>query len=157
LPKPSSYVYSSSKRLVAEIFATARAEQEDDWGLIVSFKPRRGWEKDPAFPDSLRRRGAVKPKDVISLEILDPQREVEAYHALKAFVESFGIRIEAARMKVAECNSKENNNLLSYSVMGPSSFQYIVFFSIMRLDLSFFFSGRYLVSKQRFWGRPASA
>jgi len=93
LPKIDSYVYASSNPLMAMIFATARAEQEDDWGLLITFKAGDGWEVDPQFPDSFRRRAPVPPNYIVSMNILDPQNEIVAYDKLKQIVESIGIKV----------------------------------------------------------------
>jgi len=94
LPKLDSYVYASSNPLMAAIFATARAEQEDDWGLLVTFRAGDGWEVDPQFPDSFRRRTPVPAAHIISMDILDPDKEIIAYNKLKQIAESIGIRVE---------------------------------------------------------------
>jgi len=94
LPKIDSYVYATSNPLIAAVFAAARAEQEDDYGLIITFREGEGWEIDPQFPDSLRRRESVSPSDIISTKILNPEKEVEAYSKLKEIAEAIGIKIE---------------------------------------------------------------
>jgi len=94
LPKLDSYVYASSNPIMAVIFATARAEQEDDWGLLVTFKAGDGWEVDPQFPDSFRRRTPVSPAHIVSMDILDSEKEIVAYDKLKQIAEKIGIRVE---------------------------------------------------------------
>jgi len=94
LPKLDSYVYASSNPIMAAIFATARADQEDDWGLLVTFKAGDGWEVDPQFPDSFRRQTPVPAVHIVSLGILDPEKEIVAYNKLKQIAESIGIRVE---------------------------------------------------------------
>ena len=94
LPKPESYVCASPKRVIAAVFATARAEQEDDWGLIVALLKRGDWEVDPRFPYSLRCKEAVPPSDIVSFEILDPETEIEAHGHLKEIVQALKIRVE---------------------------------------------------------------
>jgi len=94
LPKLNSYVYATSNPAVAAIFATARATLEDDYGLVVMFKKGKGWEVDPQFPVSLRRRDPVSPSEIVSIEVLNPEKEVEAYSKLKEIVELIGIKVE---------------------------------------------------------------
>lgn len=91
-PKLDSYVHATSNPVIAAIFAAARAEQEDDYGLIVMFKEGKGWEVDPQFPDSLRRRKPVSPSDIVFIEILDPEKEIEAFSKLIEIAESIGIK-----------------------------------------------------------------
>jgi len=93
LPKPNSYVYACSDPRIAAIFATARAEQEDDWGLLVTFKAGDGWEVDPQFPASFRRRAPVPPEHIITLTILQPEEEIQAYSKLKQIAEKIGIKV----------------------------------------------------------------
>lgn len=93
LARPDSYVYATSNLLIAAVFATARAEQEDDWGLIVAFKANGDWEVDPQFPESYRRRQDVSISDILSIEVIDPMKEVEAYNWLKQFVDTMKIKI----------------------------------------------------------------
>jgi len=94
LPKLNSYVYAASNPVTAAIFAAARAEQEDDYGLIVMFKEGEGWEVDPQFPDSLRRRNPVPPSDIVSTQILNPEKEIEAFCKLIEIAESIGIKVQ---------------------------------------------------------------
>ena len=55
LPKPGSYVYATPNLRIAQVFATARGELEDQWGLIVKFVADDfPWETDNLFPESLR-------------------------------------------------------------------------------------------------------
>ena len=51
---------------MAAIFATARADQEGDWGLVISFVAGEGWEVDPRFPDSYMRKESVPPEDILT-------------------------------------------------------------------------------------------
>jgi len=94
LPKLDSYVYASSNPIMAAIFATARAEQEDDWALLVTFKAGDGWEVDPQFPDSFRRRASIPPAHIVSMDILHPEKEIVAYNKLKQIAEKIGIKVE---------------------------------------------------------------
>jgi len=94
LPKLDSYVYATPNPVIAAIFATARAQQEDDYGLIITFKEGDGWEVDQQFPDSLRRRNPVSPSDIISTAILNPEKEDEAYSKLKEIVaKKIGVKV----------------------------------------------------------------
>lgn len=94
LAKPDSYVYATSNPTVAAVFATARATQEDDWGLIIAFKKTDNWEIDPQFPHSFRRRQNVPASDIVTMGILDPAKERKAYIWLKKSVKAMKIRIE---------------------------------------------------------------
>lgn len=94
LPKVDSYVYASANPVMAAIFATARAEQEDDWSLLVTFKAGNGWEVDSQFPESFRRRTPVPPAHIVSMDVLDPEKEIVAYNKLKQIADSIGIRVE---------------------------------------------------------------
>jgi len=94
LPKLDSYVYAASNPIMAAIFATARAVQEDDWGLLVTFKAGDGWEVDPQFPDSFRRQTPIPPSHIVSMDILDPEKEIVAYDKLRQIAEKIGIRVE---------------------------------------------------------------
>lgn len=93
LPKLGSYVFASKNYRIASIFAAARAEQEDDWGLVVSFETDgKDWEIDPQFPESYRSKETVPgPFDFY---ILDPDVEIQAYAHLKEIVKKLRIRIE---------------------------------------------------------------
>ena len=93
LARPDSYVYATLNPLIAAVFATARAEQEGDWGLIVAFKANGDWEVDPQFPESYRRRQDVPVSDILSIEVIDPVKELEAYNWLKQFVDAMKIKI----------------------------------------------------------------
>ena len=93
-PKIGSYVYAATHPSIAAIFATTRADQEDDWALLVTFNKRGEWETDPQFPHSVRSRNAVAPCDVISLQILHPEKEIDAYNKLKEIARTIGIKIE---------------------------------------------------------------
>jgi len=93
LPKLNSYVYACSDPRIAAIFAVCRAQQEDDAGLIVSFKAGNGWEVDPQFPESYRRREPITPSDIISFNILTYDEEDKAIQKLKQIAESIGIRV----------------------------------------------------------------
>jgi len=94
LPKLNSYVYACSDPRIAAIFAVGRAEQEDDTGLIVTFKAGDGWEVDPQFPHSYRRREPITPSDIIAFNILTYEEEDQAILKLKQIAESIGIRVE---------------------------------------------------------------
>lgn len=94
IPKIASYVYAATHPVIAAIFATARADQEDDWALLITFNKKGEWESDTQFPHSVRSRNAVAPSDIISLQILDPEKEVEAYNKLKEIARTIGIKIE---------------------------------------------------------------
>jgi len=94
LPKLNSYIYASSDPRIATIFAVVRATEEDDWAMVVSFKAGDGWEVDPQFPNSFRRRDPVPPCHIVSVEILHPEKEIEAYDKIKQIAESIGIRVE---------------------------------------------------------------
>jgi len=94
LPKLDSYVYASENPLIAAVFAAARAEHEDDWGLLVTFKASVGWENDPKFPLSQRSRDPVPAADIINLQILDPDKEVEAFRFLRGIVDTMKIQME---------------------------------------------------------------
>lgn len=86
LPKLDSYVYGTYHIDVAIVFAAARAELEDDWGLLVTFVADGDWEIDPLFPHSLRSRQAVGPNNILSMRIVDPQDELGAHAWLKDMV-----------------------------------------------------------------------
>ncbi|UCE16722.1 MAG: hypothetical protein JSV12_03730 [Candidatus Bathyarchaeota archaeon] len=89
LPKLDSFVYASEVRKITCVFATARGELEDDWGLIVKFKTEKeGWVRDPQFPDSLKSVDAVKPEDILDFEILDLEEELQCSEWLKAKVKT---------------------------------------------------------------------
>lgn len=94
VPKVASYVYAATHPVIAAIFATARADQEDDWALLVTFNKRGEWETDPQFPHSVRSRNAVAPSEIISLQILHPEKELEAHNKLKEIAHTIGIKIE---------------------------------------------------------------
>ncbi len=88
-----SFVYASTNPLMATVFAAARAEQEDDWGLLVAFTANKeDWEIDPSFPESFRRKKSVPPSEIILMEVLDPSSEIVATERLREFIK--GIRIE---------------------------------------------------------------
>lgn len=97
LPKPDSYIFASRSRMVAAIFATARAEIEGDWGMVVVFLERGEWEIDPAFPDSVRSKATVDASDILKCEIINPSHEIEAYNFLKQVVKALKIRMEGRR------------------------------------------------------------
>jgi len=86
LPKLGSYVYGTYHIDVAIVFATARAELEDDWGLLVTFGADGDWEIDPLFPHSLRSPQDVAPNNILSMRIVDPQEELGANAWLKDMV-----------------------------------------------------------------------
>ena len=93
LPKLGSYVFASKNSIIASIFAAARAEKEDDWGLVVSFETdERDWEIDPQFPESYRTKKSVSGP--LSFHILNPEAEIEAYEELKRIAKELQIRIE---------------------------------------------------------------
>jgi len=61
---------------MALVCATTRAELEGDWGLIVKFHARGKWERDPAFPNSVKSTDAVAPEDIVDLEVVDTPRRI---------------------------------------------------------------------------------
>jgi len=93
LPKLDSYVYASSNPLIALVFAAARAEHEDDWGLLVAFKACGSWETDSKFPLSQRSKDPVAPANIINMQIIDPEKEVAAFRLLGKIVDQMKIRI----------------------------------------------------------------
>jgi len=96
VPEPGSFVYASPDRLMAVVFAAARAELEGDWGLIVQFETKRPWQRDPQFPNSVKSSEPVPPQAIKNLETVDPEEEYQAYQWLKIFVAS--IRLENAHV-----------------------------------------------------------
>jgi hypothetical protein len=97
LPKPDSFVFASRNHLIASIFATARAEQEDDFGMVVVFTKRGTWEIDTQFPNSVKSSMLVETSDIMRYDIINPERELEAYNFLKKVAEILGIRIEGRK------------------------------------------------------------
>jgi hypothetical protein len=82
--------------MTAAIFSVARADHENDLGLVVAFKSGEGWEIDPRFPDSYRCRQRVPPKDFLFLNVIDSTKEIEALEWLRKKVVEFGIKWEAS-------------------------------------------------------------
>lgn len=97
LPKPESYVFASRSHMIASVFATARAEQEDDFGMVVVFLEKGEWETDPQFLNSVRSKAPVDTSDILKYYIINPEREIEAYGFLKQLGEFLGIRIEGRK------------------------------------------------------------
>lgn len=94
IPLPDSYVHASPIREVALVFAAARGELEDDWGLLVQFLGQgKAWEIDPLFPGSLRTVQSISKKDIVSLEIVDPQEELKVYAWLKELVKTIFLAV----------------------------------------------------------------
>lgn len=87
LPKQGSYVYASPLRMVAVVFAAARGELEDQWGLLVKFNSKGEWETDELFPNSVRSSQPVPPEDILSMELIHPEEEVRAHQWVKRVVE----------------------------------------------------------------------
>ena len=83
LPKPKSFVYASPLRIVGVIFASARSELEDDWGMVVHLKDRGSWEIDDQFFASLKTPKAITPEEIVKVEIVDPQEELDSFAWLK--------------------------------------------------------------------------
>jgi len=86
-------VYASSNPLIALVFAAARAEHEDDWGLLVTFKTDGAWEDDLKFPLSLRSKDSVAPANIINMQVIDPEKEVAAFRFLSRIVDQMKIQI----------------------------------------------------------------
>ena len=84
LPKLDSYVYASENKVIASIFATARAEQEDQPALVIAFKPAGDWTVDPAFPLSVRSKTPVHPQNIVSMELLNIKQQLDSEGFLKA-------------------------------------------------------------------------
>lgn len=79
LPKPGSYVYATPDLQIAQVFATARGELEDQWGLVVKFvADYLPWETDNLFPHSLRCSKPVFPHRILSVDVLEPSEEIKA-------------------------------------------------------------------------------
>lgn len=93
LPKPDSFVFASKHRLIALVFAAARAELEDDYGLIVQFHSEAECIEDPQFPDSIKIKSKISPEDIQQLDLVDLEEEYRAYHWLETFVAS--IKLES--------------------------------------------------------------
>jgi len=93
LPKLDSYVYASSNPLIALVFAAARAEHEDDWGLLVAFKACATWETDPKFPLSQRSKDPVAAANIINIQVMDPEKEIAAFRFLSRIVDEMKIRL----------------------------------------------------------------
>jgi len=99
LPKPGSYVFASPTRLIGVVFAAARSEIEDDFGLLVSFEAEgKMWEVDPKFPTSVRCKDPVAPEKIISMKIVKPDEEFKGYKFLWRIVNS--IRLEPSQVAV---------------------------------------------------------
>jgi len=81
---------------LAAIFAVTRAEEEDDWGLIVAFKAedKESWEKDPQFPASFRRREPVPASEIVTTAILTYEEEDKAIQKLKQIAKMIGMKVE---------------------------------------------------------------
>lgn len=92
LPKSDSFVFASSDRLIGVVFAAARSELEDDFGLLVSFEVEEEWEEDPQFPHSVRCKDPVEPEKIVSIKIVKPDEEIRGNDFLRKLVKS--IRLE---------------------------------------------------------------
>jgi hypothetical protein len=93
----NGFVFASPRPAVAAIFAAARADREDDYGLICRFPaqaPGGEWRKDPLFPSSVRSRTPV-PSASLKFKVLDPRKEVEAYRLLLAVAKIMRLRVLA--------------------------------------------------------------
>lgn len=105
LPKLGSYVYASPHREIAAVFATARGELEDDWGLIVSFECNSPfespWELDLSFPFSVKSKSGIEPASIMNIEIVDPREELKAAQWISNLVKL--IRLEdGQRLTIVE-------------------------------------------------------
>jgi len=87
LPKPDSYVFATPNLQIAQVFATARGELEDQWGLIVKFVgDHLPWERDYLFPHSLKCSKPVPPDRILRVDILEPSEEIKASEWMKKLV-----------------------------------------------------------------------
>jgi len=104
LPKPSSFVFASPIRLIGVVFAAARSELEDDFGLLVSFEAEEKWKEDPLFPLSVRSRKSVKPEKIIAMKIVKPDEELKGNEFLWKLVKS--IRLPTGQLELPNVTTR---------------------------------------------------
>ena len=94
-PRLNDFVYASPNLIIASTFALMRAQEEDDFGIVVSFPSEVvQWQKDPKFPDSFITKQTIEPKDLrFSMPCLD--KETEIYQLMEKLISDLGMRIEA--------------------------------------------------------------
>jgi hypothetical protein len=84
--------------LIGVVFAAARSELEDDFGLLVSFETEEKWEEDPLFPLSVRSKKSVKPEKIAAMKIVKPDEELKGNEFLWNLVKS--IRLPTGQLEV---------------------------------------------------------